>query len=99
LISDRYKTVADSDFNTNGKDMEIAISASGALYLKVKNNAYIDATAFKTAMNGAQVVYELATPQTYQLTPTIIKSLQGDNNFFASTGEVIKLQYWGKEQN
>jgi hypothetical protein len=97
LISDRYKTVADSDFNTNGKDMEIAISASGALYLKVKNNAYIDATAFKTAMNGAQVVYELATPQTYQLTPTIIKSLQGENNFFADSGEIELLQYFGKE--
>lgn len=48
---------------------------------------------------GAEVVYELATPIEVQLTPTLIKSLQGDNNFFASTGEVIKLQYWGKEQN
>jgi hypothetical protein len=48
---------------------------------------------------GAEVCYELATPITIQLTPTIIKSLQGDNNFFADSGEVIKLQYWGKEQN
>jgi hypothetical protein len=46
---------------------------------------------------GAEVVYELATPQTIQLTPTIIKSLQGENNFFASTGEIIKLEYLGKE--
>jgi hypothetical protein len=46
---------------------------------------------------GAQVVNIGATPQTYQLTPTIIKSLQGENNFFADSGEVIKLQYWSKE--
>ena len=45
---------------------------------------------------GAEVCYKLATPQTIQLTPTIIKSLQGDNNFFADSGEVIKLQYWGE---
>ena len=47
-------------------------------------------------LSGVQLVYELATPTTIQLTPTIIKSLQGENNFFADSGEVIKLQYWGE---
>ena len=51
---------------------------------------------FKTAVTGQKLKFPLATPQTIQLTPTIIKSLQGGNNFFASTGEVIKLQYWGR---
>ena len=45
---------------------------------------------------GAQVVNIGATPQTYQLTPTIIKSLQGENNLFASTGEIERMQYWGE---
>ena len=45
---------------------------------------------------GAEVCYKLATPQTIQLTPTIIKSLQGDNNFFADSGEIKLLQYWGR---
>jgi hypothetical protein len=45
---------------------------------------------------GAQVVNIGATPQIYQLTPTIVKSLQGENNLFADSGEVIKLQYWGR---
>lgn len=35
---------------------------------------------------GAQVVYELATPQTYQLTPTEVDLLLGENNVFADTG-------------
>jgi hypothetical protein len=46
---------------------------------------------------GAEVCYELATPITIQLTPTIIKSLQGENNLFADSGEIELLQYFGKE--
>ena len=42
---------------------------------------------------GAQVVNIGATPQTIQLTPTIIKSLQGENNLFASTGEILDATY------
>jgi hypothetical protein len=48
---------------------------------------------------GAQVVNIGASDTPVSITPTIIKSLQGENNFFADSGEVIKLQYWGKEQN
>ena len=50
-----------------------------------------------TPTTGAEVCYKLATPQTIQLTPTIIKSLQMGNNFLASTGEIELLQYWAKE--
>lgn len=45
------------------------------------------AAAFKTAMSGVQLVYELATPQTYQLTPTEVEMLLGDNNVWADTGD------------
>lgn len=37
---------------------------------------------------GAQVVYELDTPITIQLTPTQISTLQGANNIWADTGDV-----------
>ena len=60
------------------------------------DNRYSSASDFKTAMNGVQLVYELATPQTYQLTPTQVKSLLGVNNIFADTGEV-DAQIWTKE--
>lgn len=36
---------------------------------------------------GAQVVYELATPVTYQLTPQQITTLLGENNVWADTGD------------
>ena len=51
------------------------------------DNAYTDASAFKTAMNGVQLCYELATPQTYQLDPQTISLLHGNNNVW-SDGEV-----------
>lgn len=37
---------------------------------------------------GAEVVYDLATPQTIQLTPTEIALLEGTNNVWCDTGEV-----------
>ena len=51
------------------------------------DNRYSDAAAFKAAMSGVQLVYELATPQTYQLTPVEIEMLLGDNNVWADTGD------------
>lgn len=42
---------------------------------------------FKSAMSGVQLCYELATPQTYQLTPTEVTTLLGDNTIWADTGD------------
>lgn len=42
-----------------------------------------------TPTTGAQVVYELATPQTYSLTPTQIQMLTGTNRFWADSGDVM----------
>ena len=41
-----------------------------------------------TPTTGAQVVYELATPQTYTLTPTEVVLLTGANNVWSDTGDV-----------
>ena len=43
---------------------------------------------------GAEVVYELATPLTIQLTPTAVKSLLGVNNLWADCGDVVDGQYF-----
>lgn len=45
-------------------------------------------SAGATPTTGAQVVYELATPQTYQLDPVEVRTLLGDNNIYADTGAV-----------
>lgn len=65
--------------------------------LAVKNTNYENVNDFKTALTtqNLQLKYKLATPQTYQLTPTQIKSLLGTNNAWCSTGDVT-LEYFGK---
>lgn len=48
---------------------------------------YDTAEDFRAAMNGVQLCYKLATPQTYQLTPQEVKTLLGQNNIFSDTGD------------
>jgi hypothetical protein len=67
--------------------------AFGLTNVVVKDLRYTSASDFKTAMNGVQLVYELATPLTIQLTPTVAKSLQGINNVFADTGNILDAEY------
>ena len=78
----RYSAIATTNaaqgFNINGKRC------------RLRDALYIDSTAeeFKTAMSGVQLVYELALPQTYQLTPIEVRTLLGVNNILANTGNV-----------
>ena len=57
-------------------------------YVYVIDNNYASATAadFKAAMSGVQLVYELATPVTYDLTGDELQALIGTNNIFSNTG-------------
>ena len=41
----------------------------------------------KLAENGTDIVYPLAEPQTYQLTPQEVSTLLGQNNIWADTGD------------
>ena len=50
---------------------------------------YVEGT---TPTNGAQVVYPLSVPQTVQLPPCAIDTLEGVNNIWADTGETT-VQY------
>lgn len=94
IICENYKTV--SAENTWRGVIGIAIRTDGNV-LCDNTTHYADALAFKTAMNGVQLVYELATPLTYQLTPTQVKSLIGSNNVWGDTGEIEELEYFSKE--
>ena len=66
----------------------IVIGSGGAkLSAFTPKGQYASASDFKTAMSGATFVYELATPQTYQLTPQQIDLLLGTNHLW-SDGEI-----------
>lgn len=50
---------------------------------------------FKSAVNGVELTYELATPTTTQIAqPTAIRTLEGDNNLWADCGEVLDGEYF-----
>lgn len=75
----------------NTKDKVISSNTNSHMIL-VRDTAYTDPTTFKSAMNGVQLVYELATPQTYQLTPQQVNTLVGTNNVWSEQGN-IELSY------
>ena len=58
----------------------------------VRNDDYSDAQTFTTAMNGHQLVYELAEPLTYQLTPQEVLALVGENNCW-SNADTVEVTY------
>lgn len=68
LLCEGY--TSDSINNTIGhnNDKRISVNALGQIW--ASNFNYTDATAFKDAMNGVYLIYELATP----ITPTITQS-------------------------
>ena len=51
-----------------------------------KANEYI--AQLYAANTPVQIVYKLATPQTYQLTPTEVRTILGGNNIYTDAGEV-----------
>ena len=90
IISSMFP-VSNSTSISASMDDKSMLRDAGAIY--VRDTDYNDVTAFKTAMSGVQLVYELATPQTIQLTPTAVKSLLGVNNIWCDSGDVQSGEY------
>lgn len=88
MLCSIYKTGAYGGSSSQG-DGTIWLSASTSVNtLYVEDSRYTDASAFKTAMNGVQLVYELAEPRTIQLDPQTINTLVGANNVWGDSGDV-----------
>ena len=76
----------------------------GSVYMKnngtfvyIHDSRYTDPTAFKSAMSGVQLVYELATPQTIQLTPAQIQLLTG-TNIISTNADDLSVRYYATGQ-
>lgn len=63
-------------------------ASGGKNYIRVHDEAYTDATAFASAMSGVQLCYELASPQTVQLSGKEISLLLGTNHLWSDGGEI-----------
>lgn len=97
LLCSTYRSVVSS---TPWSDMadKTCKKANTSKMLAIRDTDYTDAATFKSAMSGVQLVYELATPVTYQLTPQQINAFLGENNIWADTGDVeVEYQTLGNE--
>ena len=82
--------------SNNGMDKAIGVYL-GILY--ARDTSYnLDATAFTEAMktNDVPIVYKLATPLVYQLTPTEIQTLIGTNVLWSDTNGDMEVKYLKK---
>lgn len=85
ILCETYSTITASQA-ANGSAIGVSIQTNGRIM--AYDSAYTDAASFKTAMNGVQLVYELATAQTIQLSPTEVKTLLGSNSVWADSGDI-----------
>lgn len=85
FISDRFEAVPTNEGMSPQAQGYTGISSttrgSSGCRILVKNGSTTEAPT-------GQLCYELATPQTYQLTPQQVELLLGENNIFADSGKV-----------
>lgn len=67
--------------------------ASATTRFYVIDERFDNASAIKTALSGEKIVYELATPLTFQLSEIQIATFLGTNNFWSNSNGVVDLEY------
>lgn len=91
IICDSYK-ISNASSVTDMGDLTIKGRATdGNIYIRDTNYTSLD--SFRTAVANVEIMFELKTPVTYQLTPTEIRSLLGLNNVWADCGSITELKY------
>ena len=81
-----YKVVSNNDVASTNNGIAVGINN---YTIQVNDSRYNggDPNAFKTAVSGVMLCYELATPLTVQLTPHEVTALLGSNNVWADSGD------------
>lgn len=85
-----YKTVSGNA--VSGETVGIGGNPNSS-QIRLCDPTYTDKDTFKTAMNGVQLVYELATPILIQLTPQEVQSLAGDNVVWSTANGDLTVEY------
>ena len=68
--------------------------ASQNVAIRDDNLSSGDATAFKTAMSGVMLCYELATPIEITTTPENLTAISGENNVYGDTNGDTEVEYY-----
>lgn len=90
ILAPQYETIT---MNALGASPTGVIALSAGLYMRIKDTRYTDAVTFKASLSGQIMVYELATPTTYQLDPVQVACLLGHNNVWANCGSIEEVKY------
>ena len=98
--SDYFNVIAGkssaSAFANASSNYDFAINSANtgsSIQVFLRCDDYTDVPTLKTNCGSAVVIYELATPTTYQLTPTQISAIVGTNNVFTDTNGDTSVIY------
>lgn len=90
----RRTTLLSSEYVCVDDGRALADVPNGSIYntgtsdwVTIVDARYTTADAFTTAQGSQQIVYPLATPQTYQLTATQVALLRGDSKIWSDSGD------------
>lgn len=96
--SDNPITVYGGTLNVTSGELRATLANIASYNGETINEPWISSmdaySAGTTPTTGAQVVYPLTTPQTYQLTPAQVSTLLGQNNIFADCGQILQGEYF-----
>ena len=98
-VCENYKSVPNKNDGPIGSATEMPNSslrvraADGRIYVRDDSHISDNGTAFKTAMDGVQLVYQLATPITIPLTPGQVEALLGNNTVWVDESDNISVTY------
>lgn len=87
-ICTNYSIMRFDTLSTGSDNNVFATFDNGNAYVTIRDTRFTDVASFKTAMSGVQLVYELATPQTYTLTGQEIIPIIGQDTIWANSGDV-----------
>jgi len=97
MLATKFKTESvNTILNNPTSDFLCGVGTTGTYDGKLifRDLAYEDAEQFQTAYDGSEFVIKSATPTTVTLTPTEVKTLLGNNNIWADSGDVKELVYF-----
>jgi hypothetical protein len=93
IVCDVLAKVANSDFNAGATGFQRPSSSQPNIYWQTPDCA-TEEGASALIDSGYEFVFELSTPITYPITPTIIKTLKGANTIWSDTNGNVDIKYW-----
>ena len=85
-MQERYNVDAFGTIGGEMHDKSVAGQYTGQIY--IRDTSFTDATKFKQSLVGAKLIYEVATPQEYNLTPQQVEAVVGRNYVWSEQGNI-----------